>query len=317
MIDVNFKNIETLAKDHPIKVIYQEATAFIREQEKIVIDWIPSRGKIHFKKDPSARKEFPSGESIPTTEIYSHESGEYSITYSPVAPRVLGNGNKEYPVRNYRFIGKTVLVTKSNIDLLFFLLFVSRFRPPIPEKKKLQNPNFKPNFFEIVDLKKRASVIIEQEETIFKAKSRLFGDNKIEESILRLVAGTMQIPDADTVSIEEVKQRLNVKLFTKGKDDHYNMVIINEFLEMTKGKDDKSFLEIGGLIQTAIDKKVISKVKADGKAIKVTGWYFIQDLKPVDIICAIPVGKKQVEVLSNYLKDNPDVLAVLKAALTV
>jgi hypothetical protein len=320
MIDCNFTLVENLPADHFFKNIYQEATAFLRTwKDKYVIDWDKTRGRNHFPEDPIHSKiEYPAQESFPVTDTFYCDKGDASVTYYKQA-RPGKDGVKNYSERNVKFIGKEVLSVNKDLDKIFYLLIASTHRPDIPELAKWQNAS--KALMPIYNLENRELVakdIVRIEEIVTTAKSKMFGDTAISESVLRLVAGTLGIPHSDTITLAEVKQHLNAMLFAKDSTGAYKLQLINEFIQLTKleSKATKGTIELGALIQKAVDKKVIRKEAANKSTNKVTGWYFLdKEGKAIDFICGVPVGKKQIDVLIEYLDKNPEVLAHLEASM--
>jgi len=321
MIDVNFQNIEALPADHYFRKIFNDATAFLKEwKDTYVIDWDASRGRNHSPLDPKSKIEYPAQESFPFTETFYCEEGEVSVTFYKTS-RPAKNGEKTYNDRSMKFVGKEVLHVNRNLDKIFFLLCVSSKRPDLAELKKWQNSH-KSNMpvYNLVDTAKSAQANVNIREIITDAQSRIFGSTAREEKLLRQVAGTIGIPNSDTLSIAEVKNSLDIMLFTRDENQNYKMDLIKQFIGLTNtgagGKKNEQSLEIGALIQQAIDVKLIRTERGSKASGLPGGWYFVdREGKLLDFICSVPVGKKPNEILLKFLESSPEVLKNLKASM--
>lgn len=319
MIDVNFVSVDKLPHDHFFVSVYKEAIAFLKKwKEKYVIDWDPSRGRNHYPEDPKSRIEFPSQESFPVTTTYYCDKGDASVSFYTQS-RPGPDGTKIYSDRSIKFMGKEVLSVDKHLDRIFFMLIVSPQRPDITELQKWQNTQktLIP-VYNLVDTEKKSLGVVKIEEMITKAKAKIFGDAPVEDAVLRMIAGTYEIPQADTKSIAEVKHALNNFLFTKDRFGEYNVETLKEFIQMASKSSDTvglSRLSVGALVQKAVDKNIIRRMKADNKIKRVGGWYFLtEDGDAGDFICSVPIGKKQNDVLVEYLVNNKDVLHALEAS---
>lgn len=224
-------------------------------------------------------------------------------------------GTKEQPVYIYTGQGResnalefvdSMTVSEGEIDLLYFLLYISplRYIPGESDREKADR-GVRPNqrfMFVIENKNKEAAKKIATRQTRLKVENAIMKDLKMED--LKKVASAMGCSNVDIKEELELRDELmNIVEFTeKATKDGYEKFTIAAKLDMVT--------EVKGTIQKALDYNVIAFNEKNDVVV-----YLKQNGHKGRTITG-PIGPRNLrESLEFFLESNPDQVDEMKIAV--
>ncbi len=224
------KAIETKFGRFPVRAIYP------KERVK------PSRLKSNRKPDK------PAGISFPYRAVRKTATGTEIWRYAEEVIHLDG-GKKKYIPQNFKYEG-TVVLTKEDVELIWFLLNVCPYTRPMSDKEEdRKNWNGRPPKVQFENLVKEATdeVLIKKDTAEFMAmvysSSVGLTDQKLKE-----VAKALFINNVDDITINEVKIQVEKAVMVDRRNG------VKKFMKMV---NSEAVLTVRANIQRAIDEKLI------------------------------------------------------------
>jgi hypothetical protein len=186
--------------------------------------------------------------------------------------------------------GDLTLDVNRNSDLVFFLMHHPRCATS-PFKDDKKSP-----FFYLEDKKKDAKINLSIQALKLEAQSMVIKDEPegLGEAKLRVLGGSYNIPNSDTVDIEVLKESLYVFATNKPKD----------FIESVSSPTTAKL----AVIQKAIDMGIIRYSPEK------TAWEGMEGSEVVSEICKVSLGAKPKDrLLKTVTITKPEIFEELKA----
>lgn len=207
------------------------------------------------------------------------------------------NGKNIYLPSNKK-VKDGMLLTKNDIDFIFFLVHCSR---NLKDGKNTQKSRY--NLIEFDNQIKRQKLRVESKKIKHKVENIIFST---KEEDLKKYAKSMFIKNVDSMDLYEVQDALSILLVDSKNVDKNK---INRFVSLTNA-DDK--IEMRTLVQDAIEAEIIKFVHAPN----VRKWHYLNEQQERgESICQVPRGEVPEEFLSEYLFEHEDVRELLKITL--
>lgn len=249
-----------------------------------------------FKNSVNGRKERPGAIIIPYEErVEDRDEGSVKWNFTKLPPVRTGDNIRYYDDGEAAYImtSSRMSVKKEQIDLLYFLLKISTVVKGSPMCK---NPQIMMEDT-VMEAKGRNQARAMESEI----KSALFGKHRLDHADVVRLAKAFQVPMADTLHEDEVRDKLFDAVEGRQKDplrkDGYET-----FLNLS-GNEER--LEILGAIQKAKDMKRIT--------FKSGKWLSLDDTgKKTGEICNLVGGKTPEESLEYHAVNNSDVAQRIK-----
>lgn len=303
MIAVNGKPLNTEDKTNAFFKHYNKCVQAIKEmakQDTIVLKYTENRIKPADPTDPYGRPSSPTGFDVPMSENFTLEGTTYKINY--YTNIITSTKGDSYKPKYTTFPGQMKLNITRDMELAFFLLFVSTWVAPIPGISTkvtslyadLQNPQRRPlPWFKLDDKVQAAKDIVEIEKLIAKINTVIMDDEfGLKDKELQGVAYAYEIMDS-ALEPSELRLRIKQKLLTtiNGK---YDMIKITEFLQTYQNKDR---MEMLGNVKYA-EKQGIISVEQKGKKRQ---WFLnLEEGSPM-YLCEAPYNTDVQAILAEYL----------------
>lgn len=240
-------------------------------------------------------RESSAGVSMRTQGKYVFEGMEYEITYFRTT---LGEGrDRKFQPRRYPFLGTQILDSKKEADLIFYLMCVVPYADYCEELKNYQNPSRTGSvpYYKVEDLVGDARKVSETDRLTTKVSMYIYDDDfGADDSKLRDIASAYGIVQAQELDIDLLRLRLKDTLL-KQKDGKYDEEMLRDFISDIK--DDAS-VTLKAKVQLAIEHKLaVTKANKNNRK----SWYYGVEGKPVDYICAVPIGSDAQTALLAFL----------------
>lgn len=262
------------------------------------------------------KPEAPAGKMIRFREMVEGTMGSEEWTYYRTSRKNSDGNGFEFDPPNMIFNGH-LMVEKKDADLAFFLMFKSPFVANSFDLKQRPTNSDANHIYMILENKAQEA---ENEIQVTRDKKKVEymitadeRDGILAEEDLRDLALSYHVPQAGTISIQEVQIALINKL--NYLHAHGKRTVYKEFLEITAGSNEK--VKIKALAQSAIDKKIIG-IKRVGAGRK---WAYIgaEENTWGDDICKIQQSSSDddscINDLSTVLLKNKDAYETLRGAV--
>lgn len=290
---------------------YVPSAAEIKNLEKIVGNKFPVTFKMAkglYSQNPNKplRTEFPGGVIINFEErVDDPTEGSVKWNYCELPPRKQ-DGNIMYYTdgRGALFVsGPKFSVAKSKIDLLYFLVFVSK---SIKVIHKDASPYTTNPLFVLEDTHLEALERNKEREKRAQVEGALFGHQKLVQSEVVRMAKAFRVPNAENMTDDEVRDSLynavQAREQDKNKKDGYST-----FLELC---DNKQRVEILGLIQRGKDMRRLTYEQRSAK-----WWLMDENGKKAGEVCRLMSGKTPDESLEYQATTNEEVAKILERGI--
>jgi hypothetical protein len=219
------------------------------------------------------------------------------------------------PKQSFLTFTETFTVDKKQIDLAYFLLFLSKGREIPGETLQQQmargiNPNKFRSSFVVQNKEKEAALEMSKRELKRKVENAIMGEKALKLADLRTIASALFISNASEK--EEMEIRLEIlktienleRTKHRDKDGNSGYQI---FLKMSKLDE---ITDIRATIQNCIDMKIIVEDQ------KETAFYWLSDKGKKQTKITGPIGARtMMESLEHYLKENPNELVNMKTQI--
>jgi hypothetical protein len=259
--------------------------------------------------DDKRKKEYATVVGVPMTETIYMNGIDEKWTYFENRKTI--NNDYKYTPRRFPFKGDLSFDQPNfDIGLLFFLVFIS----PHCEYTEHLNGEFAQNNKPVM---KHFRLPMPTFEALKKSEMRrkegevsaaIYKNLKIDT--LKKVAMAMGVINIDQLTDPQLRNTLyDISTVNEESMDKFFSKLNNSQDEATPAAEEE------GIIQLAIDQKVIGLAKAFGRPV----WKFKDENGKFtqDIICEVVPGENEREKLLNFLKDNLDIMDVIKAKVTV
>jgi len=202
----------------------------------------------------------------------------------------------------------SMVITKDQIDLAYFLLEISplRFIPGESEESAIKRGVKKSQRFQYVieDKEAEAALKINIKKQRMVIESAIMDDDKgLSTDKLRVIAASLHIPNAELKGELELKDELlsHIELMQKNGNNGYS-----QFMQLSKL--DK-ITSIRAAVQKAVDMKLIKENN------KTKSYYYVKDGKEANVICSVIGARTLRESIEFFLEQNPGAFDVLEQTM--
>ena len=260
---------------------------------------------LHITENPEdkRKKEYSVAVRVPMTQRIIHDGIDEKWTY--FTDRKKFGEEFKYRPRYFEFRGDMLFNDKnSDIGLLYYLVFVCPNCEDIQGLEKsgvYQNTgNAMKHFFVSMptfDAIKRS----EYKRKESQVTNTIY--NVMHADAVKTVAMAMGVINVDQLTDPQLRNML-CDIATSNTDT------MEKFFSKLNEKHETptTSTEEDAVVQVAIDRKIIGLAKAFGRPV----WKFKEDGKFTDEICPVVPGENEKEKLFNFLKENRDILEVIK-----
>jgi len=292
------ERVDLASGESPEAKHYKEKKKWIRENIGFPVFFKinPSYLSKQERKDGTIEDYMPPI-ALPNVSHFRTEDGNEEWRYCPIMPRKR-NGDYEYPREHKRiWYNKQVFsLDEKDMDRIYYLLY--------------KCPEFK-RYYSLDDKKVEAAEKFEIKRREAKIIGIFYGENSIllkDEKKLKEVSKAWNIPDVEKKNRDILLQELEVRV---REDDANGVRSIDDFIENTQLNH---YVEVGALIQSAEDKKLI---KFDDMSFN---WFYMQgdqvgdkihtidrqryDFRYEDLREFMFIEKEHITRLKSYVKGN-------------
>jgi len=300
MLAFNNQTLEKLPKGHPFLLDYKEkCELLVAKREKYDLRF--TIDKVHPRNpfDPDSKEESAPGVGLPARVRYAWSGGSGEVQY--YNSFTMDKGEPMFIPNRIDFTGFMLLDVKKELDLIFFLIFVSPFIEIIPEWEEHQNLFRRRSHYRLYDHEAVVDSEVKIEELVSQVSTFIYNkDFGIPIQKLRIIASAFSIPGVSFMKDNEVKISLAAKILAKDSKNKYNLELINDFLS---NMDTNEMVFINSLIQTAIDHDLIRN-RVPGKTNPKGSWYYNSEQK--ELICEIGTTAPPRRSLLDFLISAPE-----------
>lgn len=309
MLAVNDKILNLNDKTDPYVKRVLSAVAKVKELTNNHIRLEYTNQHITVNLEDKRKRELAQTVGVPFTETVFINGIDEKWTY--FKDRKVINNDFKYVPRRHQFNGDLSFdQPNADIGLAFFLIFISPHCEGIDHLKEEFAQNDKPvmKHFRLPMPTFEALKKSEMRRKEGEVSAAIYKNLKLDT--LKKVAMAMGVINIDQLTDPQLRNTLYDISTVNGESiEKFFSKLNNSQEEATPAAEEE------GIIQLAIDQKVIGLAKAFGRPVwkfKDENGKFIQD-----IICEVVPGENEREKLLNFLKDNADIMAVIKAKVTV
>lgn len=322
MIAINKIPLNQVEKDNPFRKIYEKAcNALRKEQESYTLKFVPA---LMTKKDPlepTSKDEYPTGINFMASKRYTCEEGECEFTYYTGASQK--KHGLEFTPRRLDFTKAKTYSVKNDIDLLFYMIFVSDLCQVDDRFKSLQNGRRNPNSqYYVEDPTTEAKRNLNYEKIVTKVRNLFFDEERsMSDRTVEELCAIYKI-ETENRPAEELRTQLAGTVMKLDKELRYIVPELEKFVqhyeeyaEKAKGpvKTADVFEVDQEIILTALQKQFIRKEETDeGKM-----WLFYPAEGEPSVITKIEFAKGKHDVqLMNALKENKELYQTISASVS-
>lgn len=214
----------------------------------------------------------------------------------------------KYEPRFIEIKGKTPFHgIKTDLELLFFMVFISPIceKSPLLKSKQNPNPENKSASYKVLMPEYDAGIEADFEKQKARAMNMIYNEMS-EESLRSIARGTFNVPGTDTMGKNQLMKAVANSAFVNAQTLELFMIDSNV----------NPAVEIKDLINEAIEKNKITKNNQFGKP----KWVYVtEEGKMGDVICQILKGGSEEMVrkeLHDWFIKNPENLERLKGMLS-
>lgn len=307
MLAVNDRILNLNDKSDPYVKRVLSAVAKLKELTNNHIRLVYTEMHITPNLDDKRKKEFATLVGFPLTERVFINGVDEKWTY--FSDRKTINNDYKYIPRRFDFTGDVSFdQPNSDIGLLFFLVFISPYCEGINHLKDEFAQNNKPvmKHFRLPMPTFEALKKSEMRKKEGEVSTAIYRNLKLDT--LKKVALAMGVINIDQLTDPQLRNTLyDISTVNEESMDKFFSKLNNSQDEATPAAEEE------GDIQLAIDQKVIGLNKKFGRPV----WKFKDETgKYTDTeICEVVPGENEREKLVKFLKENPDILAVIKSKI--
>lgn len=315
MIAINNELLD-IEKKSPLVKHYLDCKKIIKGMGKrITLRYPAERITPANPNDPESRESKPQGFDVPMSATMTFDGSQAKITYYD---NVINGGTdkKSYKPSYMTFDGYKILDPERDMDLIYFLLFISPYCAEMPQiipsfkgerMSNFQNPQRKKVWFQVEDRIGDATQEVLIEKRVGLAKVAIFDDvNGVKDADITLLGLAWGISNAQQLEPQEIRVAINHKVLRTVRGQ-YDLQVINEFLEDSKMNDK---LKIKAKILLA-EKLEVIQIDRSGKN---HCWKMLDENGEYKTrLCNVAVGMSPHQILVDVLNDDKELLEVLEA----
>jgi hypothetical protein len=309
MLAVNDRILNLNDKSDPYVKRVLSAVAKLKELTNNHIRLEYTNQHITVNLEDKRKRELAQTVGVPFSETVFINGIDERWTY--FKDRKVINNDFKYVPRRHQFNGDLSFdQPNSDIGLLFFLVFISPHCEGIDHLKDEFAQNDKP-------VMKHFRLPMPTFEALKKSEIR-----KKEGEVSTAIYRNLKLDTLKKVSLAMGVINIDQLTDPQLRNTLYDISTVNEesmdkfFSKLNNSQDEATpAAEEEGDIQLAIDQKIIGLNKKFGRPV----WKFkgLDGKFTDDVICEVVPGENEREKLINFLKENPDILAVIKSKIKV
>ena len=322
MIAVDGKELSSLPAEHPFWPLYKQAinalkSRAVKRGDDFVFVFPPDKITPPDPRDENSREETSQGDKMRATQAYITDGFSVEVTY--FKSKVNTEKGPRYGPRYIDFNEKLAINIKKDLDLLYWYLIISPHTLVLNEFAEYQNQRraYTPAYV-LEDKLVSAQAVLAIEELIHEARSLIFGKNSMDLEKLRKVAGNMGIPGAADTDPTILKTKLNNLILKKDIHGRTDVKKVQAFIDSGSGgkKKTEPTVDVGAIIQDALDKNVIVMLKKDSAAGRPKQAWHLTDEKgePVKMIRTW-MGGVAVDRIKETIENNPEIIGLIRERL--
>jgi hypothetical protein len=300
MLTVNGKVLllkdKAMENDEHVKIV-KKCLDLIKQKagKQIILDWV---NELYTPKENEPHvREHPTGFVIPCTTTVLRDGGTEIWVYSNRPPKMVGTTVKHQP-KFYKFLQTTGFNgSNADLELLYYLVFISPFCEKIPSLQQYQNPNpeHKLAYYRLLLPELEAQLAVEMGKKTNMIGNKIYNELSFEQ-LKKLAQGTFEISGTDNMQESTLKVALH-RIATSSNENMEKFLMdfnINPFVEL---KAD---------VMIAIEKRIVAMNRQFGRP----KWcYITKEGKMGDAIINVPSGEtedKAKENLVDFYKTHPE-----------
>lgn len=315
---VNNTQLQDLEPDHPFLKVLEKCTKWIKDELPDPVEFdFPPEMIVPATGEPGSRETYPPTVGDVPMHVYTIEENSWEIRYFTGSS--VKDGAMVFTKPTRIELGRRAVSKIKNADLIFWLIFVNPYfdAKDVPtEMQKYVNLERKPErHFVLVDLKKDAAKLIEQERLLTKAKDFLFGDKALKGSKLDNIAAMFDVANIANKPTEIILSDLNKILFKTDSKGRYDTDALKQFIKTAEGegKAVEVVLEFGKLASTLLEKGILKKFKPEPEQGITKHCVYLMDgnERSEHIVDLVP-GVKHIQQISEALAAKDELHATLE-----